>query len=126
MKFRFIIFTGVMLLAVVSVMVLSDIISGLKNSPEIVFYKSHPERAYAVFTVCKNHPDPIDDCYAAYSAAVSLADSEDCSVTGKETKRRFKRLVEHAKEETITEEIDSDCNSVKEPSFFEKWSWKKG
>lgn len=126
MKFRYSVVTGVVLLAVASVVMLSDIISGLKNSPRIVFYHNDPDRAYSVFSVCKDHPEPIDDCYAAYSAAVALADSEDCTATGIETKRRFKRLVEHAKEETITEEINSDCQTGKQLSLLEKWNRKNG
>lgn len=121
MKFRYIVLTGIVTLTIASVMLLPDIFSQLKNTPEINYYKSQPDLAYTVFSGCKPHPDNVDNCYAAYSAAVYLADSEDCSPAGKEIKRRFKRLVEHSKEEYITEEINSDCEINRKQSLFEKW-----
>ncbi len=124
MKFRYIVLTGIVALAMASAMLLPGIFSQLKNKPEINYYKSHPDLAYTVFSGCKLHTDNVDDCYAAYSAAIDLADSADCSPAGKEIKRRFKRLVEHSKEEYITEEIISDCEISRKQSFFEKWAEK--
>jgi len=124
MKFRYIVLTGFVTLSIASVMLLPGIFSQLKNTPGINYYKSHPDVAYTVFSGCKSHPDNIDECYAAYSAAVYLADSGDCSPAGKEIKRRFKRLVEHSKEEYITEEITSECEINRKQSFFEKWTEK--
>lgn len=39
---------------------------------------------------------------------------------GKQIKRRFKRLVEHSKEEYITKEINADCKTNKNKSFLAK------
>jgi len=103
---------------------LPGIFSQLKNTPEINYYKSHPDLAYTVFSSCRSHPDNVDDCYAAYTAAVYLADSGDCSSSGKEIKRRFKQLVEHSKDEYITAEITADCEMNRKQSFFEKWAEK--
>ncbi|MBD8129266.1 hypothetical protein IFU23_24370 [Pantoea agglomerans] len=119
MKFRYIALTGFIILAIASVILLPGVFSQLKNTPEINYYKNHPDVDYIVFSGCKSHPENLDECYAAYSAAVYLASSSDCSPAGIEIKRRFKRLVESSKEEYITEEIISDCR-MKNPSFFEK------
>lgn len=120
-KFRYIVLAGIVMLIMLSVMLLPGIFARLKNTPEINFYKSNPDLTYSVFSRCKSHPDNVDNCYTAYNAAVSLADSGDCSPAGKEIKRRFKRLVEHSKEEYITREISSDCEVNRKQSFFEKW-----
>ncbi|MCV3774233.1 hypothetical protein [Enterobacter sp. RD4-1-1] len=120
MKFRYVVLTGIVTLAIASVMLLPVIFSQLKNTPEINFYKNHPDLDYTVFSNCRSHPNNVDDCYAAYNAAVFLADSADCSHAGIDIKRRFKRLVEHSKEEYITAEIISDCELNKKHSFFEE------
>lgn len=125
MKFRYIVLTGIVTLAIASVMLLPGIFSQLKNTPEINYYKSHPDLAYTVFSSCRSHPDNVDDCYAAYTAAVYLADSGDCSSSGKEIKRRFRQLVEHSKDEYITAEITADCEINRKKSFFwKKWAEK--
>ncbi|MBS1204750.1 MAG: hypothetical protein H6R25_1649 [Proteobacteria bacterium] len=120
MKFKYTVLTGTVTLAVASVMLLPGIFSQLKNTPEINYYKNHPDSAYSVFSGCKSHPDNVDECYAAYSAAVYLADSVDCSPSGIEIKHRFKQLVEHSREDDINKEIISDCKMNKKQSFFEK------
>lgn len=124
MKFRYIVLMGMVTLTVASVMLLPSIFSQLKNTPQINYYKSHPDLAYTVFSGCKAYPDNVDDCYAAYNAAVYLAASGDCSPSGKEIKRRFKRLVEHSKDEYITAEITADCETKRKQSFWGKWAEK--
>ncbi|HCI6133292.1 TPA: hypothetical protein NPP80_005123 [Klebsiella variicola subsp. variicola] len=118
MRFRYISLTGMITLVVASVILLPGIFSQLRNTPEINYYKSHPDLTYTVFNGCKSDPVNVDECYAAYNAAVYLADSADCSPDGKEIKRRFKRLVEQSKEEYITEEINADCKAKKKKSLF--------
>lgn len=118
MKFRYIALSGVVTLSLIFVILLPGVFSQLRNAPEINHYKSHPDLAYRVFSGCKYHPTNVDDCYAAYSAAVDLADSGDCSPAGKEIKRRFKILVESISEKNVTEEIISDCQVKKEEPFF--------
>lgn len=120
MRFRYLALAGIIMLAVISVILLPGIFSQLRNTPEIRYYKDHPDLAYTVFNDCKSDPNNLDECYAAYNAAVYLADSADCSHEGKEIKRRFKRLVEHSKEEQITEEINADCKTNKNKSFLDK------
>ncbi|WP_447783685.1 hypothetical protein [Enterobacter asburiae] len=120
MRFRYIALTGLIMLPVASAILLPGIFLQLRNTPEISNYKDHPDLAYTVFNGCKSDPVDVDECYAAYNAAVYLADSADCSTEGKEIKRRFKRLVEHSKEEDITEEINADCKANKDKSFFVK------
>lgn len=124
MKFKYIVMAGTVALAVISAILLPGIFSQLKNTPEINYYKSDPDLTYTVFSGCMFHPDNVDDCYAAYSAAVELADSRDCSASGKKIKRRFKRLVEHSKDESITAEIAADCEMNTKQSFIEKWAEK--
>jgi len=120
MRFKYLALAGIIMLAVASVILLPGIFSQLRNTPEIRYYKSHPDLAYTVFNGCKSDPVNLDKCYAAYNAGVYLADSADCSPEGKEIKRRFKRLVEHSKEEHITEEINSECKTNKNKSFLAK------
>jgi|AGFT01.1.fsa_nt_gi hypothetical protein len=120
MRFRYIALAGIIMLTGVSFKLLSGIFSQLRKTPEIRFYKDHPDLTYTVFNGCKSAPVNVDECYAAYNAAVYLADSADCSTEGREIKREFKRLVEHSKEENITEEINADCNANKNKSFFAK------
>ncbi|MGK3143589.1 hypothetical protein [Pantoea sp. C2G6] len=120
MRFRYIALTGMIMLAIASAVLLPGIFAQLKNSPDAAYYKNHPDLAYNVFSGCKSHPDNVGNCYAAYNAAVDLADSDDCSPAGRVIKHRFKRLVEHAKEEYINEEIISDCETNSKPSLFEK------
>lgn len=120
MKFRYIILSGVVTLSLVFVILLPGIFSQLRNAPEINYYKSHPDLTYRVFSGCKYHPVNVDDCYAAYSAAVDLADSGDCSPAGKKVKRRFKILVENSSEKNVTEEIISDCQAREEEPLFER------
>ncbi|MHA0959764.1 hypothetical protein [Enterobacter cancerogenus] len=118
MKFRYLALTGIIMLTGASAILLPGIFSRLNDTPEISYYKDHPDLTYSVFSGCKSDPVNIDECYAAYNAAVFLADSADCSAQGKEIKRRFKRLVEHAKAEIITNEINADCHTNKTKSFF--------
>jgi len=120
MRFRYIALAGIIMLTGVSFKLLPGIFSQLRNTPEIIYYKDHPDLTYTVFNGCKSAPANVDECYAAYNAAVYLADSADCSTEGREIKRKFKRLVEHSKEENITEEINADCNANKNKSFFAK------
>lgn len=120
MRFRYAALIGLIMLTVASVILLPGIFLQLRNTPEISNYKNHPDLAYVVFNGCKSDPVDVDECYAAYSAAVYLADSADCSPEGKEIKQRFKQLVEHSKEGDITEEINADCKANKNKSFFAK------
>lgn len=120
MRFRYLALAGCSALAVASALLLPGIFSQLNNTPDINYFKSHPDQTYTVFSRCRSQPDNVDECYSAYSAAVYLADSGDCSLADKATKRRFKRLVEHAKESTITDEINADCQGNRKPSFFGK------
>jgi len=120
MKFKYIVLSGVVTLSLVFVILLPGIFSQLRNTPEINHYKSHPDLTYRVFSSCKYHPENVDDCYAAYSAAIDLADSGDCSPAGKEVKRRFKILVENSSEKHVNEEIISECQARKDEPLFKR------
>lgn len=120
MKFRYIVLMGMVTLSLVFALLLPGVFSQLRNTPEINYYKGHADLAYSVYSGCKDHPANIDDCYAAYSAAIYLASSGDCTPAGKEVKRRFKILVENISEKNVTEEIISDCQVKDEEHFFKK------
>lgn len=120
MKFRYIVLMGVVTVSLVFALILPRVFSQLRNTPEINYYKDHADLAYSVYSDCKYHPANVDDCYAAYSAAVYLASSGDCTPAGKEVKRRFKVLVENIGEENVNEEITSDCQVKDEEPFFKK------
>lgn len=121
MKFRYIAMMGFVAFALASTQLLPVIFSHLKSTPEISYYINHPDLTYSIFSECKLRVDDADRCYAAYSAGIFLADSTDCSLTGIEFRRRFKRLVEHSKNDTITEEITSDCGAKRTQSLIERW-----
>lgn len=110
MRFWIIVLASFSMLILSSVLLLPRIFTHLKNSPEINYYINHPDSSYAIFSRCKLHVDDGDICYNAYSAAVSLADSKDCSVRGIATKRRFKKLVGYGSEKKINETIISECS----------------
>ena len=79
MKFRYIALIGLIMLTVASVILLPGIFSQLRNTPEISNCKDHPDLAYTVFNGCKSNSVNVDERYVAYSAAMYLADSADCS-----------------------------------------------
>ncbi|MCC4108685.1 hypothetical protein [Serratia ureilytica] len=89
---------------------LTKTIQQIGNDPEVGYYISNPELTYQIFSDCKKNATHVDKCYSAYSAAVRMAESEDCSHHGVKLKRRFKLLVEHSKPEGIEKEIVRECN----------------
>ncbi|WP_148874422.1 hypothetical protein [Serratia marcescens] len=89
---------------------LTKVMQQIENDPEVNFYISNPELTYQIFSNCKKNATNVDKCYSAYSAAVRMAESEDCSRHGVKLKRRFKLLVEHSKPEEIEKEIIKECN----------------
>lgn len=121
MRFRYAALTGLLLLALLSALFLPAIFSHLSTAPEVDYYRRHPDLTYSLFSNCKRYVDDAGRCYAAYTAAVSLADSADCSPQGRETKFRFKRLVEHASKSSLAEEIASDCAASRNPSSAVRW-----
>ena len=73
----------------------------------------HPNDTFDYFSKCKKRVSDADRCYSAYSAAVKIADSKNCTSPGVELKRKFKRLVEHGTELDIDEEINKECPLIK-------------
>ncbi|HCM6188576.1 TPA: hypothetical protein N3Z43_005291 [Klebsiella pneumoniae] len=81
----------------------------ITNSDEIMEMVAHPDDTFNVFNQCKNLVADVDRCYAAYSAAVQIADAKNCSPSSLALKRKFKRLVEHSTNGAIEDEIRKDC-----------------
>lgn len=113
MSFRIVVITSVVLVTTSSIFILPKVISGLRNNPEIKDMIKHPDGTFDYFSECKKQVSDADRCYNAYSAAVQIADSRDCTPSGIELKRKFKRLVEHGTNQGIDEEINKECPLVK-------------
>ncbi|MFU2318891.1 hypothetical protein [Rahnella sp. PCH160] len=109
MKFKKLVIISFTIVILFFIVFIPSIFSHLKNTPQINYYINHPDLTYKTFSQCKLRVDDVNECYSAYSAAVSLADSDDCSLTGIASKRRFKKLVEDSKEKVIDDEIVNDC-----------------
>lgn len=111
-KFRYIFLTGLAICSLAFVILLRGSFFQYKNATDVSYYLEHPDVTYTVFSGCQTRVEKVDKCYAAYTAAVSMAESTDCSPSGIALKYRFKKLVGHSpdKEEYLNEEIALDCH----------------
>lgn len=101
--------TGAVLIVIATVLFLPQILREAQTNTEIEEMLQHPDSTFIIFSKCKKNVSDVDQCYNAYSAAVRLADAKNCTSSGIELKRKFKRLVEHSKERDIENEISKEC-----------------
>lgn len=100
-----IVFVGVLVY-----LILPKAIETIKNNPEANFMRLHPNFTYNYFKNCTIHVVDVNRCYNAYSVAIDIANSKDCTSSNIERKRKFKHLVEHSTDETIEDEIKKECS----------------
>lgn len=84
-------------------------LSNLKHNTEIDYLNVHPDETFEIFSQCKIKVSDVNRCYNAYSAAVNLADSTDCSSEGIREQFKFKMLVESNSGRTVNDEIKKVC-----------------
>lgn len=113
MSFRIVVITTVVLVTISSIFILPEVIRGLRNNTEIREMVKHTDDTFDYFSECKKQVSDADRCYNTYSAAVQIADSRNCTPSGIELKRKFKRLVEHGTNQDIDEEISKECPLVR-------------
>lgn len=87
------------------------VLAHIHHNDEIRKLVKHPDAVFYDFSRCKREGDEVSHCYNAYSAALQIADSKDCSPQGILMKRKFKNLVEHSVSSVIEEEINTECGS---------------
>lgn len=104
--------------AIISILLASTLLLGfvllpnlskLKSNADIDFMIRHPDVAFEIFSQCKNHVSDVNRCYNAYSAAVNLANSIDCSSEGIGLQFRFKLLIEGNSARIVNDEIARVC-----------------
>ncbi|MDF3188003.1 hypothetical protein [Pseudomonas paracarnis] len=109
MRFKLLMLAAAMLVALAYYFTLPSILHDLRSNPEIQMYLANPDLTFDVFSQCKKRVENADACYQAYSAAVQLSTTKNCSVEGIALTRRFKLLVGHSSAEVIESEISRDC-----------------
>lgn len=98
------------LIALISgLLVMPGVLKTVRSNPEMERMIKAPDATFSLFSACKKQVTDAEQCYNAYSAAVYLANLDDCSPAGIELKRKFKGLVEHAKARDIENEINKQC-----------------
>ncbi|NBF04683.1 hypothetical protein GV819_20585 [Pseudomonas sp. Fl5BN2] len=112
MPFKLLTISAMSLLVIVNFLVLPQVLNGLRSNPQFQTYVTDPDLTFQLFSQCKKQVVDAEACYQAYSAAVALANSEDCSVAGIALQRRFKHLVEHSTPAAIENEIAKKCPVV--------------
>ncbi|WP_447765747.1 hypothetical protein [Enterobacter asburiae] len=113
MSFRLLVAVGVVLVIAADVLFLPGILHGINDNPQTEHMLKHPDDIYNFFSTCKKEVLDADRCYYAYSASVQIANSPDCTPSGIELKRKFKKLVEHARDLDIESEIKIECQAHK-------------
>lgn len=113
MSFRIVVIIALILVTISSIIIFPKIIRGIRDNPEVREMIKHPDETFDYFSECKKRVSDTDHCYKAYSAAVQIADSKDCTPSGVALKHKFKRLVEHGTDQDIDEEINKECPLVK-------------
>lgn len=109
MNFKTMVVVGLLACVGISYVYLPRLMDNIKHDPQALWYVQQPELTWNYFSQCKQHVDDAGKCYLAYSAAVTLAESSDCSGEGINVKRRFKTLTENVKPEQIDKEIVQEC-----------------
>ena len=100
---------GAVLIVIATALFLPKILRESQTNAEIEEMLQHPDSTFIIFSKCKKDVSDVDRCYNAYSAAVRLADAKNCTPSGIELKRKFKRLVEHSQARDIEDEISKEC-----------------
>lgn len=113
MSFRNVVIIAVVLVTILSMTIFPKVIRGIRDNPEVREMIKYPDETFDYFSECKKKVSDTDHCYKAYSAAVQITDSKDCTPSGVELKRKFKRLAEHGTDQDIDEEINKECPPVK-------------
>ncbi|MGN2425689.1 hypothetical protein [Klebsiella sp.] len=109
MTFKLMTMIGAVLVALAIVLFFPKILRESQTNTEIEKMLQHPDSTFIVFSNCKKDVSDVERCYNAYSAAVQIADSKSCTPSGIKLKRQFKRLVEHAEDRDIENEISKEC-----------------
>lgn len=110
-RFMILIFIGITFSLIYSF--LPQELMNIKRNPDIEYFKSRQDYTFNFFSKCKKQVSNVAHCYNAYSAAVQLAESKNCTPSGIRVKRRFKQLVEHTTDDAIEDEIKRECAIVK-------------
>lgn len=87
------------------------VLAHIHHNGEIHELVKHPDTIFNDFSRCKREVEETSHCYKAYSAALQIAESNDCAPQGIMMKRKFKNLVEHNVSSVIEEEINVECGS---------------
>ncbi len=109
MQFKLMVFIFFLLTVAAEVIFLPVIIHSLRANTETIFMLHHPDKTFSDFSKCQRQVDDTEHCYDTYNAAVQLAEAEDCTPSGIEQKRKFKKLVEHTTEANIESELEKEC-----------------
>lgn len=88
-------------------------LSRLKHNSEIDYLTGHPDTAFRIFSQCKTEVSDVNRCYNAYSTAVNLANTTDCSAAGIDQQFRFKTLIESSSARTVADEIKIVCPNAR-------------
>ena len=87
------------------------VLAHIHNNGEIREMVKHSDTVFHDFRHCRREVEDASYCYNAYSAALQIAESKDCTSQGIMMKRKFKNLVEHNVSSVIEEEINAECGS---------------
>lgn len=117
MRFKFLTFSAIFVLVLANFLMLPQILHNLRSSPQIQKYVANPDVTFQLFSQCKILIADASACYQAYSAAIEIANSKECSAGGIAMKRKFKQLIEHGTAEAIEIEILRECSPIKDGSF---------
>jgi hypothetical protein len=109
MLYKLIVCCAAGLVAILSDFVLPGELQEIKGTNEIMTLVNHPDDTFNIFSQCKKMVNDVDRCYSAYSAAVQIANSTNCSPSSLALKRKFKKLVEHSTNDVIEDEIRKEC-----------------
>lgn len=90
---------------------LPAVLAHIHHNGEIRELVKHPDTVFHDFSRCRREVEDASHCYNAYSAALQIAESKDCTPQGIMMKRKFKNLVEHNISSVIAEEINAECGS---------------
>ena len=109
MTFKLMTMIGAVLVATAIVLFFPKIVRESQTNTAIEKMLQHPDNIVIVFSKCKKEVLDVERCYNAYSAALQLADSKNCTPAGIQLKLKFKRLVEHSEARDMANEITKEC-----------------
>lgn len=111
MRFRMTVFLLAAATVLAGVKFFPAVLAHIHHNGEIRELVKHPDTVFHNFSRCKREVEDASYCYNAYSAAIQIAESKDCTPQGIMMKRKFKNLVEHNVSSVIEEEINAECGS---------------